>query len=381
MTIRAVRVRGSFRGPTGHDHHVRSFTRELARAGVDVELIDMPEWSARRLPPEMQDPWFETLNRDVSASVYLQFCMPHQVRSAQGLRTVNYTMFEADRIPKQWKRVAMRSTLTVLPEASSRDAWLAAGVPAERLRICPLGIDPALFSTRCEPIRLIGNSGENLGTRRVRMLNLSEIVPRKNQRGLLLAWLIATSASDDAVLVIKPGGATGIDDHRLPELMRTLEHQTGRAFAEAAPVHLLMDNYGDAEMPRLYAAATHYISMSFGEGWDLPMMEAAASGLRLIAPDHTAYRSYLNHDTATLLPTRLVPAEVSADFRVLFANAQWWEPDQKAAIQAIRNAIDDRESTVASARDFILGHYTWERAAARLIEILTEAETQDLPTE
>lgn len=79
MTIKAVRVRGTFHGPTGHDRHVRAFVREFVRAGVDVQLIDMPEWSRRRLLPSQRDPWFDTLNSEVDASVFLQFCMPSQV--------------------------------------------------------------------------------------------------------------------------------------------------------------------------------------------------------------------------------------------------------------------------------------------------------------
>jgi hypothetical protein len=42
--------------------------------------------------------------------------------------------------------------------------------------------------------------------------------------------------------------------------------------------------------------------MSRGEGWDLPMTEAAAAGLRLIAPRHTAYLTYLDAEVAQLIP-------------------------------------------------------------------------------
>jgi hypothetical protein len=52
-------------------------------------------------------------------------------------------------------------------------------------------------------------------------------------------------------------------------------------------------------MPGLFAAASHYWSMSHGEGRDQPMIEAAASGLRLIVPRHTAYLEYLDADVAS----------------------------------------------------------------------------------
>ena len=47
--MRALTVRGPFRGVTGYDHHVREFVRELARQGMRVWLLDLPLWSPRKL--------------------------------------------------------------------------------------------------------------------------------------------------------------------------------------------------------------------------------------------------------------------------------------------------------------------------------------------
>ena len=239
--------------------------------------------------------------------------------------------------------------------------------------MCQLGIDPEQFGPAAEPMELFLPNGDAIASRKIRFLNLSEVVPRKNQRGLLKTWLLATSKSDDAVLVIKVGGMGRQDLESVRANLPSLEAETGKRFDEAAPVLLISDVFSDAEMPRLYASATHYVSLSFGEGWDLPLMEAAACGLRLIAPDHTAYRTYLNPAIATLIPTHERPAMTTGDFRLFFDRAHWWEPDQEEAVEAFRRAIEDREQTVASARDFVLGHYTWRHATERLMAILSDA--------
>lgn len=123
-------------------------------------------------------------------------------------------------------------------------------------------------------------------------------------------------------------------------------------------------------MPRLYAAATHYWSMSRGEGWDQPMTKAAAAGLRLIAPDHTAYRAYLDPGIATMLPCHREPAsrldleEPDARiYRSLFtADPMWFEPDREAAIAAVRVAIEGSDEPAVSARERML-NYPWQAAA------------------
>jgi glycosyltransferase involved in cell wall biosynthesis len=126
----------------------------------------------------------------------------------------------------------------------------------------------------------------------------------------------------------------------------------------------------DADMPRLFAAATHYWSMSHGEGWDQPMIEAAATGLRLIAPRHSGYTAYLDDTIARLLPARLVPADFGRGWES-FRDAEWWEPDEKAAADAVREAID-RGPAGPTARSRIVSAFTWDQAARRLLEILAE---------
>jgi glycosyltransferase involved in cell wall biosynthesis len=127
-------------------------------------------------------------------------------------------------------------------------------------------------------------------------------------------------------------------------------------------------------MSGLYAAATHYWSMSHGEGWDQPMVEAAATGLRLIAPRHTAYLEYLDSDVAQLIPVRTTPADASINpwTAALFEGANWWTPDEDAACQALRNAIDGRDEPAASIRDRLASAFTWRHAGAQLIEVLAE---------
>jgi glycosyltransferase involved in cell wall biosynthesis len=158
--------------------------------------------------------------------------------------------------------------------------------------------------------------------------------------------------------------------------MEELQLQTSRRFSEAAPIRFLHELYSDQEMRRLYAAATHYLSLSFGEGWDQPAFEAAASGLKVIAPHHSAYPTYLDDTVARLIPSHEIPVQFEGDpyTALFFESAHWWQPDEQAAIGALRAAIDGRDDRLASARDKILTEFSLERAARRLIGLLEEVE-------
>lgn len=381
MPLTALRVRGSYKGPTGYDHHTREFVRELHNQGVAVELIDLPGWGPARLPASMQDPWFDSLNRPAAARVGLHFCMPHHLVPFSGFANVNYTMFEATRIHPMWVAHSLTHDLVVLPTESSKRAWVASGVPEDRIRLCPLGIDSKLFSKPATPLPLRRDNGEPIRDFKVRFLNLSELGPRKNLVGLLRVWLKATSRQDDAILILKLGAYLPgmMDEFR--RQVEQLQAQVGKRLDEAAAVHIIRDFYPDGEMPRLYAAATHYFSMSFAEGWDQPMVEAAASGLRLIAPNHSAYPTYLDPSVADLIPSREIPAVFPGGGVIgsLFQNANWWEPDEDAAVGYVQSAIRGKGGGKASPRERILSEFTWERATQRLIAILSEVEVRKKP--
>ena len=368
---RALAITGSYKGVTGHDHHTRSIARALHQRGVRIELHDLPIWSPAKLPESLQDPWFDEQRELVHAKVHLHFCMPHQVRRADGVRTVNYTMFEADRIPEVWARHSASHDLVVVPAESCRRAWAASGVPQEKVAVCPLGVDVTMFAPGVVPLSFDTASGATPMERRVRFLNVSDATDRKNLTGLLKAWLRATTKADDAALLLKAGFYTPGSQQRFDARVRELERAVGRTVEEAAPIFHVGGVFAPQAMPALYAAATHYISVSRGEGYDLPMVEAGASGLELIAPRHSAYLDYLTDRIAHLIPARRVQARLPDDPETekFFRGAHWWEPEEDDACRIIREIIDGTAAPKESART-ALSHLSWLATAERLEALL-----------
>lgn len=372
-----VRVHGPFRGFSGHNQHTRAFVRELERQGVAVALEHLDGWGAW-LPETERDPWFETLaGRRFDPQVAVHFCMPHEVRPEPGCPNVNYTMFEADRIPRHWVEASRAVDRVLLPTRAACDAWNASGVTAERVRLSPLGVDTGRFHAGVPPLPVALPDGAPLGERRFRFLNVSELRPRKNQLGLLRAWLRATRPDDDAALVLKLGVFA---DHALRQFQEDLVamlQRTGLALADAAPVVFLAGVLPDRAMPGLFTAATHYVSLSCGEGWDLPASEAAASGLQLVVPRHSAYVDYLDDHTAHFVPARLAPAvfegSMANEDQQFFDGTSWWPPDEEAAAGILRDLIDGRRAPTASAAAVIAERFDWRAATARLVELLREA--------
>lgn len=374
MGVAAVKVRGPFRGPTGYEHHVREFVRELHRQGVAIQLEHVSDWYSDGLPERLLDPWYETLTEPVPAQVALHFCMPHQVRRHRDLIDVNFTMFEAARISPLWVQLSHVIDWTVVPNEFSRRAWIDSGAPENRIRVCPLGVRSDLFAGEHDPWPIELPNGKPFGSYRARFINVSAWNQRKNVGGLIRNWIMATNATDDAALVLKTGMDPDSQKRVIPRLLENCERAARKRLEEAAPLQFVFDVLTDDEMPRFYAAGTHYFSQSHGEGWDLPMMEAIGAGLVPIAPDHSAYQTYLDPSIALMIPSRETLA-VPPGTLDWFDGLNWWIPDEQASIEVIRGILDEGLSPPASGRDRILGQFTWERATRSLLQILLDAES------
>jgi hypothetical protein len=144
-----------------------------------------------------------------------------------------------------------------------------------------------------------------------------------------------------------------------------MERRIGKSRKQAAPILFIINQrFSVTDMPRLYTLATHYWSMSHGEGWDLCMMEAGAAGLHLIAPDHSAYTAYLNSSVADMIPSKKVPTKFrwAQGLHKLFQDTEWWQPDKAIAADYIRQTIDDRNTKKgAIAQSLIIKKFTCKK--------------------
>jgi len=374
--VKTLRVTGPGLGTTGYEQMVRCFIRELMAQGVSIELHFMPFWSRERLPIELLAEFEKPYRRRVRTGMHLHFCMPQQVKPSAGCRNINYTMFEATHLSKLWIEHSLKHDLVIVPTESSRQCWIRSGMPENKVKVCPLGVDFSQFNPEIKPFKIEVPAVKPLGQFRLRFLNVSEFYSRKNIEGLLRTWISATDKNDDAIFILKTSLNTPEKRERFDRKLREIEGQLGKRLADAAPFILFEKSLLPNEMPQLFAAATHYWSMSHGEGFDLPMIEAAATGLQLIAPDHSAYQDYLKPEIAHLIPAREVPARIddAPQLALFFERGNWWEPDAAIAEKLIRDLIKDTVPPKRSARAALLPKYTWGNAAQRLQEILADSK-------
>lgn len=365
-------VRGSLSGPSGYAHMSRHFLKHLLEQKITLRTLGLYGREGWQPPGESEaDRFFDT---PVRAKGVLNFLIPALVEPIAGTRSVCFSMFEGTRVPGYWVRFNLNHDLVIVPTESSRLAWADSGYPEDRLRVCPLGVDIGVDPAGVAPLALAGPNGRPLSSYRTRILNVSDFIPRKNIDGLLRTWLRTTRPDDDAVLVIKAGKGSASQSRAMQEIVHKTEQAVGKTLAQAAPVLIANVHLTDGQMQGLVRACTHYWSMSHGEGWDLPMTQAGAFDLQLIAPDHSAYQAYLDDSVATLIPSDTGPAfePYTQTPWTPFFGLEWWRPDEDAAADILRAIIDGRAPVRQGARERLRSQFSWEQATRTLTDILRD---------
>jgi glycosyltransferase involved in cell wall biosynthesis len=155
---------------------------------------------------------------------------------------------------------ALRHVVTV-SAASARDIAGCMGVPAERIRVVPLGVDQAMFAPRAaeaERQRIVTTSSSD--------------VPLKGLRHLLAAFEALAPDWPELELVVVGKPREG----PLRERARKLEGQGRLRFVSGLATSDLAD---------LYASATLCVTPSLYEGFGLPAIEAMACGTPVVVTD------------------------------------------------------------------------------------------------
>ena len=180
------------------------------------------------------------------------------------------------------------------------------GIARDRIHVVPLGIDPAVFRPDAAARKA---TREALGLQDAFIyLSVGAMSPNKGLDVLLKAFARVTDTEPDAVLFLK--GADALY-HSKECVREVLDDLPGRAREQvAAKLIYNGDTYSSRMMADLLRAADVYVSPYRAEGFNLPVLEAAACGVPVLCTGGGPTDEFTEESFARRIRSRLSRIQV-----------------------------------------------------------------------
>lgn len=193
-----------------------------------------------------------------------------------------YTVYEAKNIPSEWVSLVEKFDELWCPSQFALDSFLNAGVNIDNTLVVPEGVDTELYQSA----KPLFDFDEFV------FFSLFDFTHRKGYDKLIEAYCEEFDEEDDVLLFLKThyAGIQNFNNSYVLNKIRDIKDE----FNETAKVKVLIDFLEEEKMPSLFSSGDCFVLPTRGEGFGLPIFEAASCGLPVITTKATAPFEYLD---------------------------------------------------------------------------------------
>ena len=219
--------------------------------------------------------------------INIWFWQHQEIQHFKGTNVV-WAIFESDKLPNYLIEYYQKyAQLLWVPSQWGKEVLINNGIEESMIDVVPEGVDANQYHPYLRGS--IDKTGEPF-----RFLSIGKFEARKGYRELLEAFKLAFDNSPEVELVIKA-------DYFLdPENKKQQCIQLINEFG-LTNVKLIWGELTTVQLFELYNFADVYVTATRAEGWGLPIIEAAATGLPIIAPFYSGHTEFLKHIESSLL--------------------------------------------------------------------------------
>jgi glycosyltransferase involved in cell wall biosynthesis len=252
----------------------------------------------------------------------------------------------------------------LVPSRWAAEAYLRFGIGPERVHVVPHGVDPRVFHPdavrRDEARRRLGLADAFV------FMSVGAMTGNKGIDALLRAFARIALTRAEARLLLK-----GADDlYGSRDLLRAQLDTLAAADREAvaARVVYIGERRSAADIAELLRAADCYVSPYLAEGFNMPVLEAAACGVPVICTAGGATDDFTDPAFAWRIGSQRAQVRTETGL-VGFA----MQPDYEHLVELMRRALHDPENAHrmgAAGAVHVAREFSWDRVTERLVEVL-----------
>lgn len=343
----------------------RELCCQLIAQGHDLSIIP---YEANEFEPG-NDERYRSLARHVHeklsrpADVHVRHQWPPNFTPPPQGHWVMIQPWEFGRLPEDW--IGPMSTLVDeiwVPSRHVLKTYVSSGIPVDRVRVIPNGVNTRLFRPDAAPYPLRTEKS-------FKFLFVGGTIYRKGIDLLLETYRNSFNSRDDVVLVVKDiGQDTFYRSQGAGAVIRQIQEDRN-----APEILYLADKLRDEQMPGLYTACDCLVHPYRGEGFGMPILESMACGLPVMVTSGGAADDFCFAETSFSIPSRR--REMCIEGTPLAGGMGWMlEPDLEELKKLLVYVFNNRDEAREKARQALehVADYTWEKIAEQVMARMRE---------
>ncbi len=252
----------------------------------------------------------------------------------------------------------------ITPSQWSRLGFIASGFDAEKVHVVPHGVEPSEYWYPDEREKQTIRAELKLPRDAFIFLHIGAMTQNKGTRQLLMAFSIHKTRHPDSYLLLKGADHLygGQIHQRIGEAMAWNESLVAAAMPS---VIYCGEDLSNLALARFYRASDAYVSPYLAEAFNLPVLEAIASGLPVIATGGGPTDDYCRDEFSLKIESRL-DAHVEDPGEHL-------EPDIDSLVDHMTRVVADgkfRETAARTGPAWAAGRYSWRAVTEELAGLL-----------
>tara|TARA_B100002019_G_scaffold135269_1_gene116612 strand:- start:9071 stop:10246 length:1176 start_codon:yes stop_codon:yes gene_type:complete len=357
-----IHIRGPLLTQSGYGVHSRQIFRWALSRGHDI-TVEVTPWGIT--------PWYisgtecngligEIMARtkpiETKPDVSIQIQLPNEWTPGIGKKNIGVTAgVETDICSQSWVQACMKMDKVIFPSRFAMATFINSGCSPKKLCV----VSESFYDSCLEDVGEDAVKLDNIVTSK-NFLMFGQItgadsqLDRKNTFDTI-KWFVQKYHDKPYGLIIKTNHGTNckldknITKAKLSSLIKEIRPEDSKL-----KVYLLHGSMSENEVAGLYKSSklTALISATRGEGFGLPLLEAAACGLPVVATNWSGHKDFLDLGKWFKVKKSLVNVHPhKIDGNIFVPGARWAQPDAKDFVKQIDLLLKDEKKARSNARE------------------------------
>lgn len=387
--MKTVLFSGPMLSASGYGVHARQIAKWLLRKATETHDLDITmepvPWGKTHMiiDPEAEDGLIgqimqTTGNKKNFYDVTISLKLPNEWNPFLGNFNIGVTAgVETDKCNPAWIDAVNRMDMIIVPSEFTKQTFLDSGEVKVPILVVPESY-PELFDSEETSVLDLGLETK-FNFLLVGQLTGNDVESDRKNIPYTLKWFADTFAGNpDVGIVIKTnsGSHTHLDKRNVMGIFSKLVSEISKP--GGPKFYLLHGHMTDAEMKGLYVHPDikALVTFTHGEGYGLPILEAAATGLPVIATNWSGHLEFLKHGKFIAVDRMLTEIpQTRVDGQIFHKGFKWANPIETDAKRRMKKFYESPSMPQQWAKDLqvkVKQNFSFDAVAKVLSETLNE---------